>query len=63
MSTDQRMLFPEPAIIDRSDQYLVGGSEQNGVRFPWIHNKGVVDLDFHSKDISPSKNQVAVPLC
>ena len=32
-----------------------------GARFPWIHNKGAVDLDFHSVNISPSKHHVAVP--
>jgi hypothetical protein len=35
--------------------------KQKGARFPWIHNKGAVDLDFHSMDISPFKNHVAVP--
>jgi hypothetical protein len=61
MTTDQRTLFPEPAIIVRSNQYLGGDKEQKGARFPWIHNKGAVDLDFQSVDISPSKNHDAVP--
>ena len=62
MMTDQRTLFPEPAIIVRSNQYRGGDGEQKGERFPWIHNKDVVDdLDFQSLDISPSKNHVAVP--
>jgi hypothetical protein len=61
MTTDQRTLFPEPAIMVRGNQYLGGDGEQNSVRFPWIHNKDAVDLDFHSMDISPSKNHVAVP--
>ena len=37
--------------------------EQKDARLPWIHNKDVVDLDFHSLDKFPLKNHVAVPLC
>ena len=36
---------------------------QRGARFPCIHNKDVADLDFHSSDILPWKNHVAVPSC
>ena len=62
MTTDQRTLFPEPAIIVRRNQYLGKHREQKGARFPWIHNSGAFDdSDFHSVDISPSKNHVAVP--
>ena len=62
MTTDQRTLFPESAILfEACHQYLGGDKEQKGARFPWIHNKGPVELDFHSVDISPSKNHVAVP--
>ena len=39
------------------------GREEKGARFPWIHNKGAVDLDFHSVDIFSSKNHVAVASC
>ena len=37
--------------------------EPKGARFPWIHNKGPVKLDFHSVNTSSSKNHVAVPCC
>lgn len=36
---------------------------KNDVRLPWIHNKDVVDLDFHSLDTLPSKNHIAVFSC
>ena len=32
-----------------------------GARFPWIHNRDVVDLDFHSMKIVAWKNHIAVP--
>src|SRR6266404_583529 len=37
--------------------------EQNDIRFPCIHNKDVVDLDFHSVKRLPWKNHDAVPSC
>jgi hypothetical protein len=61
MITDQRTFFPDPAIMVRSNQCLGGAGEQKGTRLPWIHNKDSIELDFHSVDISPSKNHVAVP--
>jgi hypothetical protein len=57
------MLFPEPATIVRNDQYMRDYEGTEGVRLPWIHNKDVVDLDFHSTNILPWKNHVAVPSC
>ena len=32
-------------------------------RFPWIHNKDVADLDFHSMKVFAWKNHIAVPSC
>ena len=63
MITYQRILFPDPATMIRSDQYLGGYGKTEGVRFPWIHNKDVADLNFHFLDIAPWKNHVAVPSC
>ena len=62
--TNQRMLFPEPAtMVQRSGSLRVSKYRRADARFPWTHNKDVVDMHFHSMKILPWKNQVAVPEC
>ena len=51
MITNQRMLFPEPTITIHGDQYLGGREGTEGARLPWIHNKDVPGLYFHSKNV------------
>ena len=65
-TNDNRPKYGLPRTRYDSSKRSIPGEdgEQGGVRFPWIHNKGVVDdLDFQSLDILSLKNHVAVPSC
>ena len=61
MVTNQRMLFPEPATMIQEIRLWEDVKEHKNLRLPWIHNKVVLDLDFHSMKIISRKNHAAVP--
>jgi hypothetical protein len=55
------MLLPDPATKPETISGGTRETNENPVRFPWIHRREPVAI--HSLYMAPSKNHEAVPLC
>ena len=56
--TNQRMLFPDPAM-QIGDHQVLNSKDKRNLRFPWIQRRGPIDIQ--PFNFLPWKNHLAVP--